>query len=57
MTGDQQSLTAIGTALSFAFRSGMASNFGLFLLALGMVVVLAALQRVVQWPLARLTRT
>lgn len=46
---------AIGTSLSFAYRSGLTSNFTLFLLALGMVIVLALLQRVMHYLLTRLT--
>lgn len=46
---------AIGTSLSFAYRSDLSSNFSLFLLALGMVVVLVLLQRIVQYLLVRLT--
>lgn len=46
---------AIGTSLSFAYRSGTASNFSLFLLALGMVVLLVLLQRLTQYLLTRFT--
>ena len=53
--GDVVHPPAIGTSLTFAYRSGAASNFHLFLLALGMVVLLAVLQRVVQYLLSRLT--
>lgn len=46
---------AIGTSLTFAYRSGSATNLQLFLVALGMVLLLAGLQRVVQYLLSRLT--
>lgn len=48
---------AIGTSLTFAYRSGATSNATLFLLALGMVLLLAILQRVVQYLLSRLIST
>lgn len=53
--GDVVHPPAIGTSLTFAYRSGASSNVELFLLALGMVVLLAVLQRIVQYLLARLT--
>lgn len=46
---------AIGTCLSFAYSSGLSANLSLFLLALGMVAVLAILQRVVTYVLSRLS--
>lgn len=46
---------AIGTTLSFAYRSGLSSNITLFMLALGMIVALVILQRVIQYVLVRLT--
>lgn len=45
---------AIGTSLTFAYRSGSATNLQLFMIALAMVLLLAGLQRVVQYLLSRL---
>ena len=45
---------AVATAMSFALRAGDASNLGLFALALGITVVLVALQRIAVWGLVRL---
>ena len=47
---------AIGTALTFAFRANSTSTIGLFLLALGMVVLLGIIEWVAQRLLSRLTR-
>jgi CBS-domain-containing membrane protein len=44
---------AVSTALSFAFRAGPESNLLLFVLAVGLVVVLIALERSSLWLLAR----
>ena len=44
---------AISTALSFAFRSGPESNLLLFGLAVGLIVLLLAMQRAMLWLLAR----
>jgi len=44
---------AVATALSFAFRSGQVSNLLLFALAVGITVLLVALQRLAVWQLAR----
>lgn len=46
---------AIATALSFAFRSGPESNLILFGVAIGLVVLLLALQRALLWLLLRYT--
>lgn len=46
---------AIGTTLSFAYRSDLSSNITLFMMALGMIVALVILQRVIQYVLVRLT--
>lgn len=46
---------AISTSLGFAFRSGGESDLTIFALALGVMVVLVALQRVAVWSLSRLT--
>ncbi len=45
---------AVATSLSFAFRAGDVSNLVLFGLALGMIVMLVLLQKIVLWVLARL---
>ncbi|MDQ3815136.1 MAG: HPP family protein [Armatimonadota bacterium] len=44
---------AVATALSFAFRAGHENNLLLFGMALGLIVVLVALERVSLWLLAR----
>jgi CBS-domain-containing membrane protein len=44
---------AAGTAMSFALRAGGASNLALFVLALGITVVLVAMQRAAVWALVR----
>lgn len=48
---------AIGTSLSFAFHAGLDANLTLFLLALGMVALLAIMQRVLQYLLMRLDQS
>lgn len=47
---------AVSTALNFAFRSGPESNLLLFGLAIGLIVVLLALQRATLWLLLHYTR-
>ena len=44
---------AVSTALSFAFRAGTDNNLLLFVLAVGLVAVLVALERSSLWLLAR----
>jgi CBS-domain-containing membrane protein len=46
---------AVATALSFAFRSGDASNLVLFGLAVGITALLVVLEQVALWMLARLS--
>lgn len=48
---------AISTALTFAFRPGDADKWAIFMLALGMVAVLVALQPLMARLLARVLRT
>ena len=48
---------AVSTSLGFAFRTGGESDLVIFALALGVMVVLVAMQRVAVWALARLTPT
>jgi CBS-domain-containing membrane protein len=45
---------AVATAMSFALRTGDASNVGLFTLALGITAALVLLQRAAAWTLTRL---
>jgi CBS-domain-containing membrane protein len=47
---------AIPTALVFALRTGNASNVVLFVVALGITLVLIALQRAATWIVARMER-
>lgn len=44
---------AVATALSFAFRADGESNLGLFAMALGLIIVLVALERFSLWLLSR----
>lgn len=47
---------AVSTALSFAFRAGTDSNFLLFALAVGLIVILIGLEKVSLWLIARIAR-
>jgi CBS-domain-containing membrane protein len=47
---------AVGTGLAFAFKGADESNLMLFIVCVGMVAILVALERTVLWQLARATR-